>query len=149
VVSLGHGNWQLVADQIRQMAGRNPEGFWQFHEAVYRIPVLAAYAALCASLAIWPAQKNLGTLLSCSAAVMLGTQFWHAPRGGLYMAWYLPFLVLTIFRPNLEDRVALTALAERPKFWLAGWRRQKKTQGAANSSPHPALSITESTDFRR
>jgi hypothetical protein len=61
---------------------------------------------------LWPAQKNLGTLMSCSAAVMLGTQFWHARGGGLYMAWYLPLLLLTIFRPNLEDRIALSVLGE-------------------------------------
>jgi hypothetical protein len=74
------------------------------------MPVLAAFIALCGSLALWPAQKNLGTLMSCSAAVMLGTQYWHAHGGGLYMAWYLPLMLLTIFRPNLEDRVALSVL---------------------------------------
>ena len=35
------------------------------------------------------------------------------------MAWYLPLLILTIFRPNLEDRVALTQCAEG---WVR-WRR--------------------------
>jgi hypothetical protein len=90
------------------------EGFWSFEfiPPVYRVPVLAAFLALCGSLALWPAQKNLGTLMSCSAAVMLGTQFWHARGGGLYMAWYLPLLLLTIFRPNLEDRIALSVLGE-------------------------------------
>lgn len=112
---------------LRQMVGwRDPfaatlSGFWQYYEAwaSYRIPVLAAFVAICLSLAIWPAQKNLGTLLSCSAAVMLATQFWHAHQGGLCMAWYLPLLILTIFRPNLEDRVAMSAV--RP-----GWARRKK-----------------------
>ena len=33
---------------------------------------------------------------------MLATQFWHANQGGLAMGWYLPLLILTIFRPNLE-----------------------------------------------
>ena len=65
-------------------------------------------------------QKNLGTLLSCSAAVMLATQFWHPNEGGMYMAWYLPLLLLTLFRPNLEDRVALSALSE-------GWFRWRKS----------------------
>jgi len=66
--------------------------------------------------------------LSCSAAVMLVTQFWHAHQGGIYMAWYLPLLLLTIFRPNLEDRVALTAVNEprvlRRSEFLARWRKQ-------------------------
>ena len=82
--------------------------------------MLAAFVAICGGLAIWPAQKNLGTLLSCSAAVMLATQFWHAHQGGLYMAWYLPLLILTIFRPNLEDRVALSAV--RPAW---GWEKKR------------------------
>ena len=65
------------------------------------IPILAAHVGLCLSMALWPAQKNLGMLISYSAAVMLGTQFWHAHSGGLALAWYLPLLLLTIFRPNL------------------------------------------------
>jgi hypothetical protein len=101
-----------------------PRGFWglEFNDAIYRIPVLAAFLAMCGTLAIWPAQKNLGTLLSCSAAVMLGTQFWNA-YGGQYMAWYLPLLLLTIFRPNLEDRVALSVLGE--------WRPRRRLRIAA------------------
>ena len=102
---------------IRQMFGwifprLNVKGFWglSFNDPVYRIPVLAAFVAMCLTLMIWPAQKNLGTLLSCSAAVMLGIQFWHALGGGQLLGWYLPLTLLTIFRPNLEDRVALSVL---------------------------------------
>jgi hypothetical protein len=97
------------------------EGIWGLGwYAVYRIPVIAAFGTLCGALALWPAQKNLGTLLSCSGAVMVATQFWHGHGGGLYMAWFLPLLLLTIFRPNLEDRVALTVLGEG---WLPKWKR--------------------------
>lgn len=80
----------------------------------YRLPVIAGCVALAAGLAIWPSHKNLGTLLSCSAALMVGVQFWHGfgDGGGMYMAWYLPLMLMTVFRPNLEDRVALTVLGE-------------------------------------
>jgi hypothetical protein len=111
--------------QLKQMAGwtslsaQGAEGFWEQRQA-YRIPVLAAFIALAGSMAIWPAQKHLGSLISCSAAVMLATQFWHTHQGGIYMAWYLPLLVLTVFRPNLEDRVALTAVDDS---WLHGLNR--------------------------
>ena len=89
------------------------EGIWGLGwDPVYRLPILTAFVAMSCSLAIWPAQKNLGTLLSCSAAVMVGTQFWHGHGGGLYMAWFLPLILLTIFRPNLEDRVALAVLSD-------------------------------------
>ncbi len=74
---------------------------------------------MCVTMIFWPAQKNLGSLLSCSAAVMLGTQFWKAYEGGTFMAWYLPLLILTIFRPNLEDRVALSTIGE-------GWMKWRK-----------------------
>ena len=95
-------------------------GFWASNASAFRITVMAAFVALAGSFALWPVQKNLGTLLSCSAAVMLGTQFWHSHEGGLYMAWYMPLLLLAIFRPNLEDRVALTTLGE-------GWLARRKT----------------------
>jgi hypothetical protein len=94
-------------------------GIWRLGWApVYRYPILTAFVAMCGSFAIWPAQKNLGTLLSCSAAVMVATQFWHGYGGGLYMAWYLPLFLLTVFRPNLEDRVATSVVS-------AGWLPSK------------------------
>jgi len=101
---------------LRQMIGMHfpivaqPEGAWQFWDPVYRYPILAAFVGLSLSLALWPAQKNLGTLIAYTSAVMLGTQFWHAHSGGLALAWYLPLLLLTIFRPNLEDRMALAVV---------------------------------------
>lgn len=105
---------------LRQMFGwifprtEHLHGFWglPFNEPVYRLPVLVTFIAMCIALAIWPAQKNLGTLMSCSAAVMVGTQFWHPLGGGVHMAWYLPLMLLTVFRPNLEDRIALSVLGQ-------------------------------------
>ena len=35
--------------------------------------------------------------------------------GGIAMAWYLPFVLLTVFRPNLEDRVALNVVELGPR----------------------------------
>jgi hypothetical protein len=107
---------------------RGLQGVWGLGwDPIYRLPVLAGFIALSVGMAIWPAQKNLGTLLSCSAAIMVATQFWHGYGGGLYMAWYLPLTLLTIFRPNLEDRVALTVLGE-------GWRSRRKRQFAARAA---------------
>jgi hypothetical protein len=45
--------------------------------------------------------------------VLLGCQFWKAHNGGLFMAWYLPVLLLVVFRPNLENRLAMLVVAGR------------------------------------
>lgn len=105
------------------------EGLWRLGwDPNFRLPLLFAFIGLSISFTIWPAQKNLGTLLSCSAALMIATQFWHGYGGGLFMAWYLPLALLTIFRPNLEDRVALSVLGEG---WLNKRRRGEKKSNLA------------------
>ena len=111
------------------------EGIWAGGygwDPIYRLPVIAACVALGGSLAIWPAQKNLGTILSCSAAIMVAIQFWHGhgDGGGMYLAWFLPLALLTVFRPNLEDRVALTVLGED---WFTR-RRAKLAKRTANGN---------------
>ena len=90
----------------------HPDGFWEFHSIIYRIPVIAGFFVVCFGLFPWPTHKHLGTLLSCSAFLMLAVQLWQPHQGGLFMAWYLPLVILTIFRPNLEDRVAQATVVE-------------------------------------
>ncbi len=99
--------------QVRQMFGTiefrldDLDGIWGLGLHPYvRIPVVVAFVALAFSFAFWPAQKSLATLLNCSAAVMVAAQFSYAYGGGLLMAWYLPLILLTVFRPNLDDLVA-------------------------------------------
>ncbi|HUY35290.1 MAG TPA: hypothetical protein VMV69_21275 [Pirellulales bacterium] len=136
-LALTSANVDLFLAQMKMMFGwpdlkmSGAEGFWQFHKIdnfyLYRIPILAAFVALSICFAIWPARKNLGMLLSGSAALMLGTQFWNVHEGGIYVAWYLPLLLLTIFRPNLEDRVALATLGEG---WFARRRMMSRKRAA-------------------
>jgi hypothetical protein len=120
LLALNANDLGMFAHDLKEMFGlwwpitENLEGFWRIPgiSPEYRLPVLALFVVLSGSFALWPAQKNLGTLMSCTAALMLGAQFWHAHGGGLFMAWYLPLLLLTVFRPNLEDRIALSVLGE-------------------------------------
>ncbi|MDR1479491.1 MAG: hypothetical protein LBJ00_11185 [Planctomycetaceae bacterium] len=100
-------------DQLIHMFGKSSllifsraDGFWNYTEVIYRVPVIACFFAICFGMLLWPQHKHLATLLSCSTIVMLGTQFWQPHQGGLCIAWFVPLLILTIFRPNLEDRVA-------------------------------------------
>ena len=116
---------QFVADLRRMFGLMMPrmgelQGIWMLGwDPAFRLPVMTAFFALSATLALWPAQKNLGTLMSCSAAILVATRFWNGNGGGLYMGWYLPLILVTVFRPNLEDRVAMTVL-------VPGWSRSRR-----------------------
>jgi hypothetical protein len=108
--------WPMAMTDLDGIWNSDLPGHWA---PEYRIPIFAVFVILAGGFAVWPAQKNLGTLLSCSAAVMVATQFWQGfgsghggDGGGMFMAWYLPLTLLSVFRPNLEDRVALSVLGE-------------------------------------
>ena len=105
--------WGTFAEQLVHMAGKTalliftqPDGFWTPDDMFYRMPILAVFVVVSIGLMLVPAHKHLATLLSGSALLMLGVQFFQLYQGGLYLSWYLPLLILTIFRPNLEDRTA-------------------------------------------
>jgi hypothetical protein len=104
---------------------REGEGFWN---SWYRLPILALFVLLALSFVLWPVRKHLGTLMSCTGALMAGAQFWHPNGGGIYVAWYLPLYLMVIFRPNLEDRVAATMV---PESW---WHVRQRAKAAAVAS---------------
>jgi len=97
---------------------------------IWRLPVIVAFVIMSAFFAIWPAQKNLGTLLSGSAALMVAAQFWHGYGGGLYIGWFLPLLLLVIFRPNLQDRVATKVVGSRSRGRYRDKTREPTTSPA-------------------
>lgn len=120
------GSGDQSMEQLQHMFGllapamQDLQGVWGLGwYPSFRLPVLVAFCILSFSFIWWPAQKNLATLMSGSAAVMVAAQFWHGFGGGLYMAWFLPLVLLTIFRPNLDDRVALEVVS-------TGWGRISK-----------------------
>lgn len=102
---------------------------WHGVHGAYRLPLFILHLALVIATAFWPSPKNLGQVIALSAAVLIGIQFWYANQGGLYVLWYLPLLVLLIFRPNLADRLPppqppspsrLSGLLTRFIEWLVG-----------------------------
>jgi hypothetical protein len=88
------------------------DGLWEFLPRYFRIPIIGIFGVYCLGSALWIPRQNLATLVSCSAALMLGVQFWMGRQGGLYMSWYLPLVILTVFRPNLDDRTAVTTVVD-------------------------------------
>jgi hypothetical protein len=39
--------------------------------------------------------------MTASAAAVVGTQFWYPQEGGVYLLWYLPLVLMVVFRPRL------------------------------------------------
>ncbi|MCI0380378.1 MAG: hypothetical protein L0215_22565 [Gemmataceae bacterium] len=97
------------------------EGFWTGVPGAYRIPIFLLYAAFVILTVVWPAPKNLAHVIALSAGVLIGIQFWYADQGGVYVLWYLPLLLLLVFRPNLEDRRPPQINPETD--WLARWKQ--------------------------
>jgi hypothetical protein len=120
---------QRVQDTLRQSDWQpwkpvvETDGFWKGIQwaGAYRLPVFIAYLAFVVMTLFWPRPKNLAHLLALSCAVILGIQFWYADRGGVYVLWYLPLLLLLVFRPNLADREPTPIVGESD--WLARARR--------------------------
>ncbi len=98
------------------------QGFWKDMHWAYRMPIFIAYLTLLGVTAVWPRPKNLAHVLALSTAVILGVQFWYADQGGTYILWYLPLLLLLVFRPNLADCCPLPI--QREKDWLHRTRRR-------------------------
>jgi len=105
--------WGTLGEQMLHLLGKSafmifsrPDGFWTADDMFYRIPILAVFGVVCVGILFVPSHKHLATLIGGSALLMLGVQFFQLYQGGLYLSWYLPLLILTIFRPNLEDRTA-------------------------------------------
>ena len=67
-----------------------------------RIPIFAAFIVMLSVLTIWPRKKNLEHLISHSAAIIVATQLWYPQRTGMYVLWYLPVMLLVVFRPKLN-----------------------------------------------
>ncbi len=98
------------------------EGFWTGVHWAYRIPVFIAYAVFVVTTFFWPRPKNLAHLIALSAALLVGIQFWFADKGGVYVLWYLPLLLLLVFRPNLSDRLPPVIVTETD--WLRRFGRR-------------------------
>jgi hypothetical protein len=113
------------------------QSIWTGTHWAYRLPLFVLFVGFLVGVTIWPRPKNLSHLLSQSAAVLIAVQFWHGDRGGLYVLWYLPLLLLMVFRPNLTA-------AEPPPVepgsvlvrWAgAAWRRVRPGSRPADSKP--------------
>lgn len=99
------------------------EGLWAGVHGAYRLPVFLVYLAFALGLSVWPTPKNLSHLIALSAAVLLGVQFWHPDGGGVYVLWYLPLLLLMVFRPTLTAHEPPVVVQGEGRVLRWAWRQ--------------------------
>jgi hypothetical protein len=86
---------------------------------------LTALATAAVSVALLLSRSAV-VLIALSAALLIGIQFWHPDRGGVYVLWYLPLVLLMVFRPNLtaaEPPAAEAGAGLMARLAGAAWRR--------------------------
>lgn len=119
------------------------ESIWTGAHWAYRLPIFMLYLGFILAVAFWPTPKNLAHLIALSAAVLIGVQFWYADRGGIYVLWYLPLLILVTFRPNLSShRPPLRP--QRPSRFLR-WLRRRIARSVSRQPSPPAPTTTAAT----
>lgn len=132
---LGTGlSWAGMSDWL---PWRRPtsESLWTGVHGAYRLPIFVVYVGFVIAVAFWPSPKTLSHLVALSAAVLLGVQFWHADRGGVYVLWYLPLILLMVFRPTLAGLAPPVSEPGGGLFAWAGaaWRRVRSGRTAGET----------------
>ena len=54
------------------------------------------------AMTVIPRKRNLENLLANSTALIVAAQLWYPEDVGSYVLWYLPLLLLVVFRPRLD-----------------------------------------------
>jgi hypothetical protein len=93
---LGSINWKGLSFGFEEA-----HDFWGAQNDVYRLPLGAAFFVGLIVMTIWPRKKSLEYLISASTAIIVATQFWYPQQGGVFMLWYLPLVLVVVFRPRL------------------------------------------------
>ncbi len=90
-------------------------GFWGSvgYLSAYRLPVMVAYFIMLIIMTIWPKDRTVEVLLAQSTAAIVGTQLWYTAEGGVYLLWYLPLMLMVVFRPRLIHLRAPTSVEEQ------------------------------------
>ncbi len=117
------------------------QGFWTAENHVFRIPVIVAYFALLIILTIWPLRKTIEHLITASAIVIVGIQFWYPISGGTYLLWYYPLLLMVIFRPRLVHLSVSAASEEQGDAQPRPISEGQLTDSHSNSGARPRLNL--------
>lgn len=125
---------KIVTDVLALGREGDTTGFWaliadSWH---YRLPVFIAYLIVIVMLTLRRGQRTLEHLIADSTLVVVGTQLWYPQSGGVHLLWYLPLLLMVVFRPRLmhllppqvepEKSASVKLLPQQQPAKLAGQR---------------------------
>lgn len=137
--------WSLTEWQVWKFYDKPlADGLWNtvtLHWA-YRIPLFIVFVALVITSVFWPHPKHLGQLVSWSAILILGVQFWYADAGGSYLLWYLPLVIFQTVRPRVSDLRPDTIVPERDRLhqlWQKLGIRRRQAPMETEQPPPTAL----------
>ena len=71
-------------------------------QAFLRITLAAIFFVMLTAMTVIPRKRNLENLLANSTALVVAAQLWYPEDVGTYVLWYLPLLLLVMFRPRLD-----------------------------------------------
>jgi hypothetical protein len=70
-----------------------------------RIIMAALFFVMLTAMTVLPRPRNLENLLANSTCLIVAAQLWYPDDIGHYVIWYLPLLLLVIFRPRLDHLI--------------------------------------------
>jgi len=95
-----------------------------------RIPMAALFFVMLTAMTVLPRPRNLESLLANSTALVVAAQLWYPEDIGTYVLWYLPLLLLVVFRPRL-DRFVPPEILDRKKAAISPPPRKASSPAAA------------------
>ena len=93
----------------------DPASYWE----PYRLPVITLSVLMTIIMTVWPRPKTLELLIAQQTATIIAVEFWQPDRACSYVLWYLPLLLVLMFRPRLPgvfdaSEATATRIRSRP-----------------------------------
>ncbi|MEQ9408367.1 MAG: hypothetical protein RIK87_11600 [Fuerstiella sp.] len=119
-------NW--TAYRLFDAAEPMPSG--HIGQVFLRITLAAFFFVMLVAMTVIPRKRNLENLLANSTALIVAAQLWYPEDVGTYVLWYLPLLLLVVFRPRLDRFVP----PESPASQRSARQPDEKSQPAGSLS---------------
>lgn len=91
-------NWTVY----RLFDAASPLPDYAIGQVYLRITLAAVFFVMLVAMTVIPRKRNLENLLANSTALIVAAQLWYPEDIGTYVLWYLPLLLLVVFRPRLD-----------------------------------------------